>query len=105
MIYEFFCKKCNAIDEVRRHHMDMDEPVHCPDCNGAMKRHYTPPVVKTQGESIPYFHPTLGQLVKSDAHAAEIARSRGLVEVGNEDIHKHTGPVKRHNYDSPDYFL
>lgn len=99
MIYEFLCKKCNVIDEIIRHHMDLEEPVICPDCNSEMKRHYVPVTVKTQGESIPYFHPALGQMVKSDSDAQDIAKSRGLVEVGNEDVEKHIPPPMRQQYD------
>lgn len=99
MIYEFLCKKCNAIDEVIRHHLDLDEPVVCTECNSKMDRHYTAPNVKIQGESIPYFHPAFGQVVNSDSHAQQLARERGLVEVGNEDIHKHTPAPRRQAYE------
>ena len=65
MIYDFLCKKCNVIDEVIRHHMDRDEPVICPECDSTMVRQITAPAIKVRGESIPYFHPTLGQALIS----------------------------------------
>jgi putative FmdB family regulatory protein len=99
MIYEFLCKKCNAIDEIVRHHMDLDDPVICDECKSTMVRQYTPPVVKTQGESIPYYNVALGQMVKNDKEAAQIARARGLVEVGNEDVTKHIPAPRRQAYD------
>ena len=71
MIYEFLCKKCNVIDEVIRHHMDLEESVICHECESKMIRQYTAPAIKTQGESIPYFHPALGRIVSQ-------SRSQGV---------------------------
>jgi putative FmdB family regulatory protein len=99
MIYEFLCKKCNAIDEIIRHHMDLADPVVCDECGSVMERKYTPPNIQTQGESIPHFNPALGMMVRSDSHAREVAKQRGLVEVGNEDVHKHTSGPRRQEYD------
>ena len=88
MIYDFLCKKCNCIDEVIRHHSDKED-VFCDECGSKMIRQYSPPNVITQGESIPYFSHAIGQVVKSDTEARTIAKSKGLVEVGTEDVHKH----------------
>jgi putative FmdB family regulatory protein len=99
MIYEFFCSKCNAIDEVIRAVVDVDEPVVCTECDSRMTRHYTAPAVVTKGESIPYYHPALGQIVKSDSDAQAIAKRNGLVEVGNENMQKYTQAPVREAYE------
>ena len=104
MKYEFYCPKCNAIDEVIRKMEHATDPYMCPDCNSVTRRHYTAPMVKTKGEEKPYFHPAFGQVV-TDSQAKQMAKDRGWVEVGNEDVHKHTPGPKRVSYDSPDYFL
>ena len=92
MIYEFLCKKCNCIDEVIRHHLDTEDVI-CDDCGSKMDRQYSAPNVITQGESVPYFNHALGQVVKSDSEAKSIARQKGWVEIGNEDVSKHIKPA------------
>jgi putative FmdB family regulatory protein len=104
MKYEFYCKKCNAIDEVIRTMDKATDPYMCPDCGEETRRNYTVPQVITKGEQIPYFHPAFGK-VMTDKQAAEHARSKGLVEVGNENVAKHTPAPRRVAYDEPDYFM
>lgn len=104
MIYEFYCQKCNAIDEVVRLAKDSSLPYHCPDCGGLAKRHYTVPQTITKGEDIATYNPAFGQVV-TDAQAKRMAKERGWVEVGNEDVAKHTAPPIRKSYDETDYFL
>lgn len=104
MKYEFYCKPCNAIDEVERPMSEATLPYQCPDCGGPTSRHYTAPQVITKGEQVPYFHPAFGKVV-TDNQAKQLAREKGWVEVGNEDIAKHTPAPKRDNYDFNDYFV
>ncbi len=104
MIYEFYCVNCDAIDEVMRPMEESGLPYTCPECDGDTRRHYVAPAIKTQGEQIPYFHPAFGRVV-TDNEAKTEARQRGWVEVGNEDVAKHTAAPTRKSYDSDDYFL
>ena len=104
MVYEFYCKKCNAIDEVERKLDQAMDKYACPECGNDTVRKYSVPSVVTKGEQIPYMHPAFGR-VMTDREASMEAKRRGLVEVGNEDVAKHTPPPKRVNYDEPDYFL
>lgn len=105
MIYEFYCSECNAIDEVVRPASDCNLPYNCPDCGKLARRHYTVPQTITKGEDIPTFNPAFGQ-VCTNAQAQRMARERGWVEVGNEDVAKHTPPPQRKAYDDEnDYFL
>jgi putative FmdB family regulatory protein len=96
--YEFFCKRCNAIDEVVRPMSDSNLAYSCPECGGATTRHYSPPQVITQGEQIPYRHPAFGTIMTDNQAKAE-AKRRGWVEVGNENLDRAIDPPRRQNYE------
>ena len=104
MIYEFFCKPCNAIDEVVRPVSEAKEPYLCPECGGETVRRYTAPQVVTSGEDIAEFNPAFGK-VMTRAQAQAEAKSRGWTEVGNEDVHKGVGDPKQHDYEFNDYLV
>ena len=84
---------------------DSHEPALCHWCGESMRRIYAPPMIKCSGESISYFHPSLGQVVRSDDHARALAKEKGWVEVGNEDMKKHATTPVRKSYDADDYFI
>lgn len=102
-VYEFYCKKCNAIDEVVRSMKESGEPYDCPDCGERTVRRFTTPNIKTEGEQIPYFHPAFGT-VMTDRQAKEEAKRRGLIEVG-DDTQDSITPPRSKSYESNDYFL
>lgn len=84
-VYEFYCKKCNAIDEVVRSMHEASQPYDCPECGTRAVKRFTVPNVQTEGEQIPYMHPAFGR-VMTDKQAKEEARRQGLIEVGNESL-------------------
>lgn len=102
-VYEYFCKKCNAIDEVVRSMAECTEPYYCPECKAMCKRKYTPPQTITQGEQIPYFHPAFGKVMTDNQAKAE-AKARGFIEVGN-DKQESISPPEKKSYDENDYFI
>lgn len=102
-IYEFYCKKCNAIDEVVRSMSEASTPYDCPDCGSVTSRRYTVPNVQTEGEQIPYLHPAFGTIM-TDRQAKAEAKKRGLIEVGN-DSQDNISPPKHKDYEENDYFL
>ena len=104
MIYEFYCKKCNAIDEVTRPYKIATNPYKCPQCGDICTRMYTPPQIITKGEQILKFNPAFGK-VMTDEQASQKAREQGLTSVGNENVEKHTASPKRIDYEENDYFL
>jgi len=103
-IYEYLCKQCNAIDEVKRRMADSGKPWHCHECKAVMIKKMSVPQVITKGEEIKYLHPAFGT-VMTDSQAKKEAKSRGWIEVGNEDVAKHTPAPTRTSYDTSDYFL
>jgi putative FmdB family regulatory protein len=98
LIYEFYCKDCDAIDEVERPVHEAKLPYDCPECDAPMKKNYTVPNTVTKGEQIPYMHPAFGR-VMTDRQAKMEARRNGWDEVGTEDIVKHTAAPKRQEYE------
>lgn len=102
-VYEFYCKKCNAIDEVVRPMKEASDPYNCPECGLVTSRRYTVPNVQTEGEQIPYLHPAFGT-VMTDRQAKEEAKKRGLVPVG-DDTQESISPPKHESYESNDYFM
>lgn len=82
-VYEFFCKKCNAIDEVVRSMKDASLPYDCPECGQVTARRYTAPTIHTDGEQIPVLNPAFGAVMTPRQAEAE-ARRRGWVPVGND---------------------
>lgn len=103
-VYEYLCKQCNAIDEIQRDADRRDNPYRCPECRNVCERKLTKPNVITKGLEIPYMHPAFG-VVMTDSQAKAEAKRRGCIEVGNEDVTKHTDPPKPQNYEAEDYFL
>jgi putative FmdB family regulatory protein len=103
-VYEYFCKPCNAVDEVVRRVSQATDDYNCPECGTKARRHYSPPQVVTKGEQIPYMHPAFGTIM-TDKQAQDEAKRRGWIEVGNEDVAKHTPEPVRRSYDEPDYFM
>ena len=102
MIYEYFCGNCNAVDEVVRQVSEASDPYQCIDCGLNMIRSYTAPNVVTKGEDIASFNPAFGR-VMTEKEAKVEAKRRGWIEVGNEDVAKHTAPPKRVDYECSDY--
>lgn len=102
--YEFYCKPCNAIDEVSRPMSEASLAYTCPECGGVTVKKYSPPNIQTQGEQIPYLHPAFGTIM-TDNQAKEEAKRRGYIEVGNEDLNSAIEPPKRASYNEPDYFI
>jgi len=101
--YEFYCKKCNAIDEVVRPMSESSLAYMCPECGEGTTKKYSPPQVITQGEQIPYMHPAFGTIMTDNQARAE-AKRRGYVEVGNESMDA-IEPPKRKSYSETDYFM
>jgi putative FmdB family regulatory protein len=103
-VYEYFCKPCNAVDEVTRSISDADHPYKCPDCGGKTRKIISKTNAITTGEDAPYLHPAFGTVMTNKQAAAE-AKRRGWIEVGNEDVAKHTPPPPRKDYEENDYFM
>lgn len=91
MIYEYECKEHGQFEVYK----PMDEagtPEVCPTCQAPAKRLWFNRG-GFFGEKVehPEWNPALGCVVKNGKHRAEVAASKGLVEIGNEKpdtVHK-----------------
>lgn len=103
MIYEYYCERCVKMHDVEKSLSQLNRKEFCPSCSDLMDRRLSAKV-SFRGEKADsneaYFHPSLGCVVKSDKHAAEIAKSQGLIEIGNES-QNHMRP-KEKAYDLTD---
>lgn len=95
--YEFYCEKCNAIDEVVRSVKDSGQAYDCPECNLRTVRRYNTPNVSIEVDQTPYLHPAFGTMM-TDKQAREEAKRRGYVEVGN-DTQERVAPPRLKSYD------
>ena len=93
-IYAYRCP-CATEWDVAKPMAELDRAEACPKCgavNGAGSRLIQRANISGAGDwNTQCFHPALGQVVRNNAHARQIAKSRGMIEVGNEapeKIHK-----------------
>ena len=105
MRYPYFCVKCDIETEIEKPLAEIDRPEEC-ECGQTMARMISEKV-SFQGEKVAenqsYFHPSLGCEVRSDAHARQIAKSKGLVEVGNESMDHLRPESKKYELSRQDY--
>ena len=89
MTYEYTCDQHGAVD-VTKSVIYIDNPEPCPLCGVVMTRKFVPSRVhfsKTKVEHAEY-NPGLGIVTKSRRHRDEVAKERGLIEIGNESVDK-----------------
>lgn len=91
MIYEYSCSNCSLETEITKAIVDFEREEFCNACGKIMIRAVCPQKVYFAGTkpTDAYFHPSLGQVVRGEQHAKQIAKDRKLIEVGNEDPSKH----------------
>lgn len=85
MNYPYHCPKCEYSLEIIKRLNQLDQTEPCMRCGTPMERRVSPQIAfKDTGVQEAYYHPALGVVVKGDQHAKQLARERGLIEVGNE---------------------
>lgn len=87
MTYEYQCVKCERIFDVIKPHTEMDVNEFCHECGAPADRIKFPRgKVYLSGTAVEHaeYNPGLGAVVKNKAHRAELAKRKGLVEVGND---------------------
>lgn len=101
MIYPYKCENCEIDFEVVRHHSKYNPNEKCPDCDKPSIRIFTPPQVpKVEKHE---YNPAFGCVVKGKRHRNELAKQRGLIEVGNESLsslHKSHEKTKQEKLDN-----
>jgi len=91
LIYEYDCPKCQEIVEVVKSMHDAARVEHCIICDNVMERLWNAPqIIGAKVEEAEFNH-GLGCVTKSKNHRNEIAKRKGLIEVGTtktDTIHK-----------------
>jgi putative FmdB family regulatory protein len=86
MIYEYRCQPCAHAFDVVKPVADMEREERCTRCDAPAVRAFVPSRVFFSGTSVQNaeYNPGLGCVVKDKAHREEIAKRRGLIEIGND---------------------
>lgn len=95
MVYPYYCEHCDLEFDVTKSMHESSREERCIHCGKVMTRVYLPPVGgRTDSSKVDYsgYNPAFGQHVKNKRHAQELAKRKGMVEIGNEKVetvHKH----------------
>lgn len=89
MLYEYFCNRCNLVTTLYRPAEEYDHPAICGHCQSADTRLMISGGLGFFGTKIEdaEYNPGLGCITKSKRHRDEIAKRKGLIEIGNENPH------------------
>lgn len=100
-VYPYACKSCDHHFDVAKSVRQIDDAEFCPLCQSDSKRYLV--AVNFNGASDwdkAEFNAGLGCIVKNAKHRERIAKERGLIEVGNEDLGKFTSSQEKKLSDS-----
>lgn len=88
MTFEYFCQRCTIITEHWAGIGKAPHTVKCTMCGDEAQRQYSiPQFIGTKVES-PEYNPAFGQVVRNSQHRKELAKRRGMIEVGHEPVEK-----------------
>ena len=93
--YGYRCPSCSQEFEMIKRIVDVDNIERCPFCDSKCKpqdRIISTPALHNTAVEHPEYDPGLGMIINSNAHRRQIAKERGLEEIGNES------PEKIHKY-------
>lgn len=101
--YEFFCQKCDKVFETIESIKEYDGDGECPVCKNVSTQRILSANIQFIGTKVesPEYNPAFGQVVKNKRHRQELAKEKGLIEIGNEKpetVHKYHEQVKADNY-------
>lgn len=86
MTYEYRCTKCMSHFDVIKSVKDIDVNEFCPTCESPSERLFIPQRVFFSGTRVEHaeYNPGLGAVVKNKRHREDLAKRKGLVEVGSD---------------------
>lgn len=92
--YDFQCLKCDKPFEVIQSIKAYEGSGSCPTCGNTSRERIFSSKIQFIGASVENaeYNPAFGQVVKNKNHRAELAKQKGLIEIGTEKpstIHKH----------------
>ena len=90
-VYPYKCPDCSRQFDVAKRVNHIDEVEFCPSCQSechAKDRLICRSTFHGAGVEDPVYDHSLGMVVKSSAHRRQIAKEKGLIEIGNEPVDK-----------------
>lgn len=89
-----YCESCEQMVESQKFEFNSRIIQVCPDCEATIDLGGVPSKMQFIGAGVQdaEFNPAFGCVVKNKQHRAELAKQKGMEEVGNEpvaNIHKH----------------
>jgi predicted nucleic acid-binding Zn ribbon protein len=87
MMYDYRCEKCENDEVVIKPASDYNKSEFCQFCQLEMIKVFSKTQIICDKSSYEYCH-SLGQIVKNNRHRRELAKERGMVEVGTETPEK-----------------
>jgi putative FmdB family regulatory protein len=86
MTYEYHCEKCQDTFDVIKTVKEINENEFCPHCKSEGVRRFIPSRVFFSGTRVEHaeYNPGLGEVVRNKAHREELAKRKGLIEIGND---------------------
>lgn len=100
MTYEYKCTACAGHFDVYKSVKDLDRNETCPQCGEFGERQFVPQKVHFSGTKVQdaEYSPGLGAVVKNKYERSELAKRKGLVEIGNDyktpdNIHKESDGI------------
>lgn len=82
--YVYECEDCKLISDIVKPMMESSREEKCDKCSSSLRRIYTSFHVIGASVQNAEYNPGLGCVVKNKKHRDEIAKSKGLVEIGND---------------------
>jgi putative FmdB family regulatory protein len=92
MIYSYECEKCDEEHEIVKPAEHYNRPEACPRCGFSLNKIFSTFQFFGAKNEDPEYNHGLGQVIKNKRERKEIAKQKGLIEVGNESVeslHKH----------------
>lgn len=94
--YEYECTKCGHGDEIFKSISEYDREEACAECKTPMQRLISKGHFLYAEVQEAYYNHGLGCVVKNRKHKDELAKRKGLIEVGND---KPTEDIKHNPYE------
>lgn len=92
MIYPYRCPSCSNTFDVVKSVKEIDNPETCPKCNQPAERYIARTHFYGAKVEDAEYNPAFGCITKSARHRKQLAKDRGMEEIGNESperMHKH----------------
>jgi len=102
MTYQYVCEHCSVCFEVSKKVDQRFGQEFCPMCNHTGKRILFPQHTYLNGTSVQEaeFNPAFGKVIKNKRHRNELAKEKGMMEIGNtstDSMQKHCDQIMCQN--------